>query len=127
MSIFSERLRELREQKGLSMFALSQQIGVSDAAICKWENSTNEPKASYISLLAEYFEVSSDYLLGFENDLGVKKYSAPLKTDTPPLLNPKEKELLEIFNSLAGEYQMQILEYARYFATRTNAQKKKNI
>lgn len=126
MSIFSERLRELREQKGLSMFALAQQIGVSDAAICKWENATNEPKASYISLLAEYFEVSSDYLLGFESDLGLKKYSAPLK-NAPPLLNPKEKELLEIFDSLAEEYQMQILEYARYFETRTNAQKKKNI
>ena len=62
--IFSERLRELREAKGLSMIALSQKIGVSDAAICKWENATNEPKASYIYLLAEFFEVTTDYLLG---------------------------------------------------------------
>lgn len=127
MSIFSERLRELREQKGLSMFTLAQQISVSDAAICKWENATNEPKASYISLLAEYFEVSSDYLLGLESDFGVKKYSTPLKTETPPLPNPLEKELLKIFHSLPQERQLQILEYAQYVDSRVNPQKEKNI
>ena len=38
MSVFSENLKELREQKELSMRALAEKIQVSDAAICKWEN-----------------------------------------------------------------------------------------
>lgn len=122
MSILSERLRELREQRGLSMSALSLKIGVSDAAICKWENATNEPKASYISLLADFFEVSSDYLLGLENDIGTKKYSTPVQTNIK--LSPKSKELIKIFNALESEHQLQILEYARYFATRTGIKTK---
>lgn len=122
MKILPERLRELREQNGLSMFALAEKIGVSDAAICKWENATNEPKASYIVLLAEFFEVSTDYLLGLENDVGLKKYSTP-KIRTAKL-SPDGQELLSIFESLAPEYQAQILEYTRYFYERTALQKK---
>ena len=123
--IFSERLRDLREAKGLSMLSLAQKIGVSDAAICKWENATNEPKASSISLLADFFEVSTDYLLGLEDDIGIKKFSAPIKNEKPDELSPDGKELISIFNSLDSDYQAQILEYARYFASRSTAQKKK--
>lgn len=117
MKILPERLRELREQNGLSMLALAEKIGVSDAAICKWENATNEPKASYIALLAEFFEVSTDYLLGLENDVGLKKYSAP-KSKTAAL-SPDGQELLDMFSALDADYKAQILEYTRYFYERT--------
>ena len=101
MSVFSERLRELREQSGLSMLALARKIGVSDAAICKWENEGNEPKASYILLLSDFFEVSTDYLLGLENDLGTKKYTTP----SPPTLSRDEQALLEDYRALAPALQ----------------------
>ena len=47
-------------------------IKVSNAAISNWENEINEPKISYLVALARYFEVSSDYLLGLENEDGTK-------------------------------------------------------
>jgi len=64
MSIFATRLRELRIERELSMKDLAQKINATDAAISNWENDINEPKMSYIIKLAEYFGVSSDYLLG---------------------------------------------------------------
>lgn len=51
---------------------MSLDLNVSNAAICKWENGINEPKASYIYKLAQYYGVSSDYLLGLEDDFGQK-------------------------------------------------------
>ena len=67
MKIFAKRLRELRVERGLSMKQLATQIKTTDAAISNWENEINEPKISYLKLLAEFFGVSADYLIGLEN------------------------------------------------------------
>lgn len=64
---FSERLKELRSECGLSQKALGTHIGVSQKAIDYWENGVNEPKATYIVRLADFFDVSTDYLLGRES------------------------------------------------------------
>lgn len=57
-------IKELRTEKGLSQQALGKAVGVSQKAIDYWERGVNEPKASYIILLADYFGVTTDYLLG---------------------------------------------------------------
>lgn len=63
----SERLKDLRKEKALSQQQLAKAIGVTQKAIDFWEKGINEPKASYIVLLAKYFDVSTDYLLGIED------------------------------------------------------------
>lgn len=72
MSIFATRLRELRQEKKLSMKQLSIQIKATDGAISNWENDINEPKISYLVKLAVFFDVSADYLLGLEDETGAK-------------------------------------------------------
>ena len=67
MSIFVTRLIDLRIEKGLSMKQLANVLGATDAAISNWENCINEPKISYLKLIALYFGVSTDYLLGLED------------------------------------------------------------
>ena len=65
---FEVRLKELRIEQNLSQAALAKEIGVTQKAIDFWEKGINEPKASYIIKLAKFFGVSSDYLLGMEDD-----------------------------------------------------------
>ncbi len=67
MEIFAQRLRELRQEKGLSMKQLAKELGTTDAAISNWENEINEPKISYLRSIAMFFNVSADYLLGLED------------------------------------------------------------
>lgn len=67
---FAMRLKELREEAGVSMLELARAIGVSDAAVCKWENGLAEPKIGYIVELAEYFDCPIDYLIGVDGDGG---------------------------------------------------------
>lgn len=64
MSIIGERIKELRLEQGVSQSTLGNSIGVSQKAVDYWERGVNEPKASYIVKLADFFNVSSDYLLG---------------------------------------------------------------
>lgn len=62
--IIGERIKELRLERGLSMQKLANAIGVDKHAIIYWESEVNEPKASYIVKLAQFFDVTTDYLLG---------------------------------------------------------------
>ena len=57
-----EVIKELRIEKDLSQQKLAEAIGVSQKAIDYWERGINEPKASYITRLADFFEVSADFL-----------------------------------------------------------------
>ncbi|MDE6059741.1 MAG: helix-turn-helix domain-containing protein [Clostridia bacterium] len=64
MEKFYERLKELRIEKGLTQDQLAQETGLSRSAIGFWENGQRIPLASVIVVLAKYFNVSTDYLLG---------------------------------------------------------------
>jgi len=64
---FSEKLKELRAEKNLSQMELSKITGISQSALARWELNKTEPTASAIVLLAKYFDVSCDYLLGLED------------------------------------------------------------
>ena len=54
------KIKELRVEKGLSQTQLAEKIGVSQKAIDYWERNVNEPKASYIISLVQFFEISFD-------------------------------------------------------------------
>ena len=64
MKIFAKRLLELRTEKGISQARLAQDLQVSYAVICYWETNRSEPTAPNLVKIADYFEVSIDYLLG---------------------------------------------------------------
>ena len=64
MKIFAERLLELRKEKGLSQATLAKQLQVCYAVICYWETDRSEPTAPNLVKLADFFDVSTDYLLG---------------------------------------------------------------
>jgi len=67
MRIFAEKLKELRLEKELSMFKLSKEIGVGAATICNWENGKSDIKSEQLIILAKFFKVTTDYLLGLED------------------------------------------------------------
>ena len=62
------RLKKLRKQKKLTIVELAEQIGVTKSTILNWENGTHEIKGSNAKKLAEYFNVSIPYLLGYDTD-----------------------------------------------------------
>ena len=64
MEIFAERLKLLREEKGLSGRALAKAIGLGEATLRALENGTQIPLGTSIVLIAKYFGVTADYLLG---------------------------------------------------------------
>lgn len=64
MSAFSDRLKEIRKAKGVTQKQAAIDIGISERAYQYYEEARKEPTLSNINKLADYFEVSTDYLLG---------------------------------------------------------------
>ena len=67
MKIFADRLLELRKEKEISQATLAKALGVSYGVVCYWETDRSEPTAPNLVKIAEYFNVSVDYLLGLED------------------------------------------------------------
>ena len=63
-SLFSTRLRELIDNKGVSKQTISAEIGVSRQAISQYCDGSTVPNADKLLKIADYFGVSLDYLVG---------------------------------------------------------------
>ena len=67
MKALSERLMELRKERGLSQATVAKDLGVSLGIVCYWETNKSDPTASNIAKVARYFNVSADYLRGLSD------------------------------------------------------------
>ena len=67
MKIFCERLKGLREEKGLTAQKLEKELGVGNGLVGKWEKEQRTPSIDNLKKIAEYFGVTADYLLGLED------------------------------------------------------------
>lgn len=63
---FGEKLKELRKDKNIGQIALAKELGVGKSVISLWENNLCEPTLSKLIAIAQFFEVSIDYLAGIE-------------------------------------------------------------
>ena len=67
MRKFQEKLKELREDMGISQNELSRRTGISNASISRWENGIADIASDYLIILCNFFGVPADYLLGLED------------------------------------------------------------
>ena len=61
----SDKLIELRKQKGLSQEQLSYQLDISRQAISRWENGVTQPDLDNIEKLCKIYDITPDELLGY--------------------------------------------------------------
>lgn len=67
MPVYAVRLRRLREQKKMKRRVASELCGLSKNMMRRYENGEVEPKASALILLADFYDVSVDYILGVKD------------------------------------------------------------
>ena len=64
MKIFAERLKNLRKETRRTSKELAEFLGISQRAYLYYESATNYPDVAGLIKLADYFGVTTDYLLG---------------------------------------------------------------
>ena len=84
MQKFSTRLISLRKERGLSQEELAQIVNKTRSAVSGYEIEDKEPPFDVLCLFAEYFGVSTDYLLGLTEEL-----TPPAAAPPPPGPEPE--------------------------------------
>lgn len=73
MEEFQERLRRLRERQRRKQYVVSELCGLNRGSIRRYERGEMEPSAKALKAIADYFDVSIDYLLGRTENPKVNK------------------------------------------------------
>lgn len=96
--VFAERLRYLIDCQEIKLKALAPKLGVSPSTLGNYALGLREPDFEILVRIADYFDVSTDYLLGREE---------------LPREQPTEKEFVRLLRQMTPEQQELLLEQAR--------------
>jgi transcriptional regulator with XRE-family HTH domain len=73
MATFAERLRQLRNEKDITLDELATIFGTTKATLSRYENDLRVPKAEFVKKAAGFFNVSTDYIMG-QTDVREQKW-----------------------------------------------------
>lgn len=100
---FQDIFKELRHEKGLSQEKIAEELDVSQSLINNWETNRSTPHPIMLDYLADYFEVSVDYLIGRS-----KMKNNPMEKDNPL---ERYKILFDSDGVLTDEQKKFIMDY----------------
>lgn len=112
--MFNLILKQLREDAGYSQYSFADAFGTKQSTVGGWESGAREPKIETLIKIANFYNVSLDYLLGREN-----------KKETPspvPVLGKDAQKLLDMYGELSVENKDQVMRYVTsiYYVDRAN-------
>lgn len=92
MATFGERLKELRNENGLTLDELKDCLNTTKSTLSRYENGLRDPKIDFARKVATYFNVSLDYMLGSSEN-----------REIIPIANSKAELSKELAIKLANE------------------------
>lgn len=106
MSCRIPKLFELMKTNNITAKKLSVSIGASEGNISDWKSGKAIPSAEKLVLIADFFDVSIDYLLE----------RTDISHNNIPKIDPQLEEAIKLFSSLPSEKRKQVLKIIKTFA-----------
>ena len=107
------RMRELREEKGLYQKHLAPVLKVSPGTVCNYEKNTHFPDPDTLVRIADFFDVSVDYLLGRTN---LRSNMKELNKEITP--GYQISNLVNVIVSLEPQQQNEVRQFTEYVKSR---------
>ena len=105
----AQKIKELRQEKRLTLEQVADVVGVGKSTVRKWENGIiANMKRDKIASLAKALGTTPEYLMGW-----VEKESSP----SEPTLTEGEQMLLNLFRQIPEDQQRVFLEMGRVYAS----------
>lgn len=104
---FGARLENLLEERNISQKQLSRELHIAPSTLNGYLRRNREPDFTTLIELAEYFDVSTDYLLGITN---LRSTSTPVED-----YNDEEGDLISIYRSLKPKERTYLLRQAHIY------------
>ncbi|MBR0519098.1 helix-turn-helix domain-containing protein [bacterium] len=115
-----EIIKLLLEEKGISFYKLSKDTGITESTFSQWKKGTNKPSTKILNLLANYFNVSIAFLLGYSNKRKEEKENLILTESEEKFINEirenkEQKELITVFQDLTEENKKIFIDIGKTF------------
>ncbi len=115
------KIKELRKELNLTQKEFAEKLNLTAHNIGDWEREKCEPSIEFIIKIAKVFSVSTDYLLGLDEDIGP---SSPVGSWERAALSTDEKEILSLFEKLSPFARESILIQLRALAEKVTKKEK---
>lgn len=102
------RIKELRETKGISQRQLAAILNTSRGSVGNWESGTREPNLKIVKKLADYFNVTTDYLLCIDNKSNNKAFDS----------KSIEADIFNELCDLTHENKEEVLNFIKFIKTK---------
>ena len=111
------KVKELRLENNLTQRELSQKIHIAQNTLSQIENNIANPSYEVLNLIADFFQCSTDYLLGREDDFG----NITIKTEKPADLSDDELKIVKQYRSLHAGYKALIENQIKFLVEQQEA------
>lgn len=106
-----EKISKLRQEYNLNKEELANRLGYGKSIITYWEKNERTPNAQAIIALADFFQVTADYLLGRSDDYSVNAISSSDLSDD-------QQYIVNEYNKLSSSDKQKIVNYMAVCTTR---------
>lgn len=120
--MFKDNLKRLRESKGLTKRELCEKTGISERAYLTYEYGEREPKISVVEKLADFYGVTTDYIL--QRDTSFEKVINKMNE------NSNTMDVIEMYEQLPENVQQAIIDFMSSLLEKQNTEnstKKRHI
>ncbi|GEN83588.1 hypothetical protein SLU01_19000 [Sporosarcina luteola] len=119
MSILGERIKKLREREGIQQIDFAKKIGVSNVVLSRYESGERKPDYDILQKIADFFCVTTDYLLGRTDAPNIKPVFVAgqeinLSEDELILFNELKKHPI-MFHDLASDPEKKVKELIKLY------------
>lgn len=127
MSSIVDRVLCLVENDSLNANQIASKLGLTHSSFSDWKRGKSKPSVDAIIKLAEYFNVSTDYILIGKGTLFADKENLiPEKCETLDFINDDISEIIEILKSLPQDLQRECIGIIKGYAYACNSSSNSN-
>ncbi len=108
MKKIGQTIRELRREMDCTQDKLADILGVTQDSISLWETDKRTPDTQYIVTMANFFDVTTDYLLGVSDDVSGVKFGHEGRQKE--WLTNDERKALEVYRRMSASEKKNFLQ-----------------
>lgn len=105
--MFGDIFKELRLEKKLSQEKIAEDLEISQPLIAKWESHQSTPSPEMLDYIADYFNVSVDYLIGRSKYRNLEANNSELDnvlfSKAKDLTDDEKKTIINVINAIKKE------------------------
>lgn len=105
MESIGYRISKARRYRNMNQKELAKKAGITEASLSRYENEIREPRSQSLTQIADALEVSTDYLLGFSDEMEIKNNKLADKSpeDIEAILKEAEERISQAGIMFSGE------------------------